>query len=66
VSYVVGVTKVFVIADGRAQERAVRLGQRQGGFAEVADGVRAGEQVATSSLAQLYDGAPVSVTARPE
>jgi len=65
VSYFVGITKVFVVADGRAQERTVRLGARQGGAAEVVDGVRAGEQVATSSLAQLYDGAPVTVAARP-
>jgi RND family efflux transporter MFP subunit len=65
VSYVVGITKVFVIADGRARERTVRLGARQAGFAEVVAGVRPGEQVATSSLAQLYDGAPVTVAARP-
>lgn len=65
VSYFVGITKVFVVADGRVQERTVRLGARQGGFAEILEGVRAGEQVATSSLAQLYDGAPVTATARP-
>lgn len=65
VSYFVGITKVFVVADGRAQERAVRVGARQGGLAEILEGVRAGERVATSSLAQLYDGAPVTVAARP-
>lgn len=64
VSYAVGITKVFVVADGRVREQTVRLGVRQAGFAEVLEGVQVGEQVATSSLAQLYDGAPVTVAAR--
>lgn len=63
-AYVVGVTKVFVVADGRVQERTVRAGLREGGVVEVLEGLRPGETVATSGLAQLYDGAPV-VTAAP-
>ena len=59
-----GVTKVFVLADGRARERSVKLGRKQDGMVEILHGVRAGEQVATSSLAQLYDGAGVAVQAR--
>ena len=31
---------------------------------EILEGVRPGEVVATSSLAQLYDGAPVRVAGR--
>ena len=63
VSYFVGITKVFVVAEGVAQERTVRLGQKTGEWVEVLEGVRPGEAVATSGLAQLSDGAPVSVAA---
>jgi RND family efflux transporter MFP subunit len=65
VSTFAGLTKVFVLADGRAQERSVRLGRRQDGKVEIVEGVRPGEQVATSALAQLYDGAAVTVEAPP-
>ena len=60
VSYFAGLTRVFVVADGTARERTVTLGARQDGMIEVVAGVRAGEQVATSGLAQLQDGAPVT------
>jgi multidrug efflux pump subunit AcrA (membrane-fusion protein) len=58
-AYVVGISKVFVVADGRVQERLVRAGPRAAGWVEILDGVKPGEVVATSGLAQLYDGAPV-------
>jgi multidrug efflux pump subunit AcrA (membrane-fusion protein) len=61
---VVGLNKVFVIADGKAQERQVRPGGRQGGALEILQGVKAGETVATSNLPALYNGAPVAVIAR--
>lgn len=60
VSYFAGITRLFVVADGRAQERTVRLGARKEGFVEVVEGVQPGEQVATSGLGQLHDGAPVT------
>jgi RND family efflux transporter MFP subunit len=59
VAYFVGITKVFVIADGKASERLVRAGVREAGRVEILEGVKPGETVATSGLAQLYDGAPV-------
>jgi len=62
VSYFVGITKVFVVAGGKAQERVVKVGEKQNGAVEILEGVKPGEVVATSSLAQLYDGAPVIVT----
>lgn len=65
VSTFAGITKVFVLAGGKAQERSVKLGRKQDGMVEILEGVRPGEQVATSSLAQLYDGAGVTVQARP-
>jgi RND family efflux transporter MFP subunit len=62
VSYFAGITKVFVVADGKALERVVKVGEKQGGAVEIAEGVKPDEVVATSSLSQLYDGAPVIVT----
>jgi RND family efflux transporter MFP subunit len=62
VMVIAGLNKVFVIGDGKSQERLVRLGGRQGTFVEIAEGVRAGETVATSNLPSLYNGAPVTVT----
>ena len=46
-------------------ERAVKTGLREGGRVEILEGVKAGETVATSGLAQLYDGASVTVTRAP-
>jgi RND family efflux transporter MFP subunit len=61
VAYFAGITKVFVVEGGVARERTVGLGARKGGLIEVVRGVQPGEQVATSGLAQLHDGAPVTV-----
>ncbi len=58
VAYLVGINKVFVIADGKAVERMVKPGARLGNFVEVS-GVKPGEVVATSNLAQLFGGVPV-------
>jgi len=52
-------SRVFVIKDGRAEERLVQLGQTEGDLVEVRGGVSAGELVATGNLEQLSDGASV-------
>lgn len=65
VSYFAGLTKVFVIAKGAAQERAVKLGARREGWVEVRDGVKPGELVAASGLGQLQDGGAVTVAGKP-
>jgi RND family efflux transporter MFP subunit len=57
----VGINKAFVVQDGTVQERLVKLGSRQNGQLEITDGLRSGETVATSSLAQLYQGAKIRV-----
>ncbi len=54
-----GVSRVFVIKDGHAQQRLVQLGQTEGDLVEVKGGVAADEQVATSNVDQLSDGIPV-------
>jgi RND family efflux transporter MFP subunit len=55
-----GTSRVFVVADHRAQERIVTLGQTVEGLIEITTGVAAGEHVATRNVAQLVDGVPVS------
>jgi len=54
-----GVSRVFVIKDGRAQERLVQLGQTEGDLVEIKSGVAADELVATSNIEQLGDGMAV-------
>jgi multidrug efflux pump subunit AcrA (membrane-fusion protein) len=50
-----GVSRVFVIKDGHAQQRLVQLGQSESDLVEVKSGVAEGEQVATSNVEQLSD-----------
>ena len=54
-----GVSRVYVVKDGRALQRLVQLGQSEGDLMEVKSGVAADEQVATSNLEQLSDGIAV-------
>ncbi len=56
-----GVTKLFVIANGKAEERVVRTGIAVDDRREIADGVKRDEQVAISNLDRLEQGAPVTV-----
>lgn len=52
-------SRVFVVKDGRVQERLVQLGQVEGELVEIKNGVAADEVVATSNLDQLSDGLAV-------
>jgi multidrug efflux pump subunit AcrA (membrane-fusion protein) len=54
-----GVSRVFVIKDGHAQERQVQLGQGEGDLVEIKSGIAGGEIVATSNVEQLSDGMAV-------
>lgn len=54
-----GIDKVFVVEGGTARERKVRLGDDLGDSVEVADGIKAGEQVAVSGTGKLVEGARV-------
>lgn len=51
--------QVFVIQDGKARLRVVSIGDTQDGQTRIQSGVAAGETVATSNQADLYDGAAV-------
>ena len=57
-----GVTKLFLVEDGVAREREVKLGVDLGdGWVEIAEGLSQGKQVATSGLSKLADGTQVVV-----
>jgi RND family efflux transporter MFP subunit len=54
-----GVSRVYVVKDGHAEQRLVQTGQTEGDLIEIKKGVAADEQVATSNLEQLSDGIAV-------
>lgn len=54
-----GASRVFVIKNGRAEQRPVQLGQTEGDLVEIKNGVAADELVATSNVEQLSDGVAV-------
>ncbi len=57
---VAGLTKIFVVSNGRAAEVRVPPGLVRDGWVEIpSDRVKPGDQVAISNLAMLVDGAPV-------
>lgn len=52
--------RVFVIENGVAKLRVVQLGIDEGDHYQILSGVAAGETVATSGVAELYEGAEVT------
>ena len=56
-----GTARVFAVAGDRVEERIVTVGQRTGDLVEVPTGLKAGDIVATSNVAQLTDGARIAV-----
>jgi membrane fusion protein (multidrug efflux system) len=58
---VAGTSRVFVVSGDKVEERIVTIGQPVGDLIEITSGLTAGERVATTSVAQLADGAPVAV-----
>jgi len=50
---------VFVVQDGAAAKRRVRIGERRVGDVQVVEGLAAGELVVTEGTQKLRDGAPV-------
>jgi RND family efflux transporter MFP subunit len=57
---------VFVVADGKAERRAVTLGVSDDATTEIRSGVKAGDLVITSGQNGLPDGAKVTVAGQPE
>ena len=58
--HVAGTSQVFIVAEGHVRARVIQTGSEEAGWVEILDGARPGEIVATSGLAQLYDGAAVA------
>ena len=52
---------VYVVRDGRAEKRKLRMGQRRVGEVQVLEGLAAGEIVVTEGTQKLRDGAAVSL-----
>ena len=48
---------VFVVADGKAQRREVRIGGRRPGSVEILAGLEAGERVIVEGTQKVRDGA---------
>jgi multidrug efflux pump subunit AcrA (membrane-fusion protein) len=56
-----GVTKVFRIRDGKAEEVLVKLGARGPDWYEVLGELAAGDQIVTSGQTRLANGTPVTI-----
>jgi membrane fusion protein (multidrug efflux system) len=54
-------TIVFVEVGGKAVERRLKLGGRQGLFVEVVEGLRAGDHLIVAGYQKVVDGSPVTV-----
>ncbi len=52
---------VFLVVDGRAVEREVKVGSRSPGLAELVSGVTSGDLVVTEGIQRLRDGLPVQL-----
>jgi len=52
---------VYVVTEGKAAKRDIKLTRIQDGLALVAEGLAAGEQVATDGIMSIKDGGPVSI-----
>jgi membrane fusion protein (multidrug efflux system) len=55
---------VFIVAEGRALRREVRIGGRRPGSVEVSSGLQAGDNVVVEGTQKIRDGSPVSATER--
>lgn len=52
---------LYVIRDGRAERRSVKVGRQVGSEVDILSGVAAGEEVAVTALSRLDDGVEVEV-----
>src|SRR5262245_7377956 len=55
-----GTSRVFIVNGDHVEERIVTVGQTIDALVEISNGLKAGERVATTNVAQLTDGAKVS------
>jgi membrane fusion protein, multidrug efflux system len=52
---------VYVVADGKAHKREIKIGRRRPGEVEVLDGLGADDGVVVDGTLNLRDGVPVRV-----
>lgn len=57
-----GIRKVFTVADGKAVENQVAIGDRNGGFVEIVSGMKGAPEVIVSGADKLAGGTAVQVT----
>lgn len=60
-----GATRVFIVRDGRAERRALRLGRTVGDRVEALSGLGPGDAVVVRGAATLVDGAGVQIQKEP-
>lgn len=53
------VSRLFVVKDGRVEQRLVQLGQTDADMVEIKTGIKEGEKIATSNVDKLADGSLV-------
>ncbi len=56
-----GITRVFVVKQGKAIEQTVEAGARRDGLVEIRRGLKAGDQVVIEGMNRLATGTPVKV-----
>jgi len=56
---------VYVVEDGKAFQRKVRIGERKPGTVEITDGLAAGEIIVTAGQMKLFNGASVQAAETP-
>jgi membrane fusion protein (multidrug efflux system) len=56
-----GQQSVYVVADGKAQQKVIKTGLANGGWIEVLDGLEGNERVVTVGQAGLKSGTPVKI-----
>jgi hypothetical protein len=56
-----GLPGVFVLQDGQARFRMVRIGKSAGNQLEVLSGLAGGETLVLGNLTEVHDGSPVAV-----
>ena len=55
-------TIVYVESGGKAEERTLKLGGRQGNMVEILDGLKPGDRLIVTGFQKLVNGTPVSVS----
>ena len=60
VQTIAGTSRVYVVEAGRVEERVVTTGQKLEPLVEIVNGLKSGEQVATTNVGKLIDGMKVN------